>query len=133
MSLLGDDIARALPELRAQALSCMVDSGHVEAITGSSNDPSTHQRINAWTPSWTGPMQVRVTSIEQMVLAGGQEVAVVRAMVDIPDHVTVTTQHRIRVTSTRDPLLAGVPLYVRAVQPGTWLARRKLTVTSDQG
>ena len=83
MSLLGDDIARALPELRAQALSCMVDSGHVETITGSSDDPSTHQRINTWTPSWTGPMQVRVTSIEQMVLAGGQEVAVVRAMVFI--------------------------------------------------
>ena len=57
--MLGADIAAALPSLRAHAESLMVDTGELQARTGSSINATTGARVDVWAAYWSGPMRWR--------------------------------------------------------------------------
>lgn len=132
--MLGPDLAAMLPTLRAQAESMLVDTGELQARTGSSTNATTGARVDAWTAYWSGPMRSRVPLQGQQNTAGGQDVTVSRPQVQIPTSATVPdVGHRVVLTASADASLVGVPLYVRHVQTGTHLVMRRLEVAFEQG
>ena len=132
--MLGDVISGALPELQDEAESLLTDSGELQRRDGYTLDPDTRQRIDRWVPYWSGPMRVRVESVEQQITTGGQDVTILRARASLPVSVEgVTAQDRIVATQCADPMALGVPLYVKAVPLGTQMVLRRLPVSTEQG
>ena len=130
---LGQAIDAALAGLRAEAMSIMIDYGDLQARTGSTIDPDTGARIDVWTTYWSGPMRIKVSRVDQTVTAAGQQIVIVFADVSVPlDTPTISSLDRVLATHAADPQVAGMPLYIRTVQVGTHLVRRKLATTSGQ-
>ena len=58
--MLGDDIAAALPGLRAQAESMMTDAGLVKRGNGGTTmDPETLEEVPTFDTVWSGPCRVQ--------------------------------------------------------------------------
>lgn len=132
--MLGGDLASALPALRAQSESLMVDAGTLERRAGSTTDATTGARVDTWAAYWSGPMRVRVAVQGQSVQAGGQDVEVSRPQVQIPTSAPATVAgDRVVLSAAADASLVGVPLYVQHVQTGTHLVMRRLDVSFAQG
>lgn len=130
---LGPSVAASISGLRTEAKSLLVDEGALQSKTGSHIDPDTGARIDEWTTYWSGPMRVKVSRVDQMVTAAGQQIVIIFADVSVPlDTPLISAQHRVLPTWAHDPQVVGVPLYIRTVQIGTHLVRRKLATTSDQ-
>ena len=112
----------------------MVDAGALERRTGSTMDATTGERVDTWTPYWSGPMRARVALQGQSVAAGGQDVEVSWPQVQIPTSADVPVAgDRVVLSAASDASLVGVPLYIQHVQTGTHLVMRRLAVAFGQG
>lgn len=128
--MLTDDIAAALPELRAQAESLMVDTCAITRPGGRGEyDPDTHTYGAATdTTVYTGACRVRADLDPGDVDFGGGPVTLTTALVSIPidadqvlqgDTVTITA-------AVNDPQLVGRTFTVRAVLAQTHATARRL-------
>lgn len=133
--MLGDAIAATLPRLRAEAESTLRDRCTVERKSGSTIDPQTGARIDQWSVLHAYlPCRVRVDRSEQQVTTGEQEVTVLRAICAVPfSALGIDVGHRVTLTTSGDPDLIGLPLFVKAVPRGRDMLLRRLSVADDQG
>jgi hypothetical protein len=130
--MLGWDVAAALPELRAQAESLMVDTVAVERQDGTTLDPVTLEEVPAWTSVYSGKARVQRSGAlsPRDDVAGGYEFPVGSLIVQAPlsavgvvegDRVTVTA-----VASVSDPDLVGVVATVKGNLAKTHATKRTL-------
>jgi len=117
--MLGDDLAAALPELRAHAESMMADTIRVERQTGTTQDPVTLEDVATWATVHEGPGRVqRPGNQPAETVAGEVEFGVSTVLVQLPLSVTgVKRDHRVTVTALgplSDPDLLGVVATVKA-------------------
>jgi len=130
--MLGEDIAAALPELRAHAESLMVDTVRVQRQTGTNVDPDTLAEAPAFTTVYLGKARLQrpgaLSPNEQV--AGGFEFDVRAVMAQLPltatgivagDRVTVTA-----IGATTDPDLLGLVATVQANLTKTHATKRTL-------
>ena len=131
--MLGEDIAAALPELRAHAESLMVDTVRVQHPTGAFNtDPDTLAEVPAFSTVYLGKARLQrpgaLSPNEQV--AGGFEFDVRAVMAQLPltatgivagDRVTVTA-----IGATTDPDLLGLVATVQANLTKTHATKRTL-------
>jgi len=130
---LGDDIAAALPELRAHAESLMTDWVLVERATGTqSMDPDTLEMVDDYATVHEGKGRVqrsgRLSPHESV--AGEVEFGVNALMVQLPLSVLgVKKGHRVTVTAVdpgSDPDLLGLVATVQANLTKTHATKRTL-------
>ena len=127
--MLGDDLAAALPELRAHAESLLHDTGELQHVTGSTVRAD-GWREDTWTTYWTGPIRLaRVNAQDGSADIAGDHRTVARYTCVIPISVTgVEVGHRVVVTS--GDALATRPLYVVDMPPlATHGVLRRLAVS----
>ena len=74
--MLGHDVGHALPELRRQAESLMVDVGTVNIVT-SVFDPTMNANVETLTPAYSGRMRVWRATSSATAEAAGQQVTVI--------------------------------------------------------
>ena len=128
--MIGDDIAAALPELRAQAESLMRDGCVVERRTGRVMDDTTLEYVDSWSRVYEGPCRVKVAG-SAPAEASGRAYVITDAVLQLPigperflddDRVTITT-------ASYDPDLAGVVLTVTSREVKTHATMRRLHVS----
>ena len=108
--MIGDDIARALPECRAHALSRMTSTAYVERVLGVTADPLTGADVvQVETVHAALPCRVKasVSALQPRDVAG----------VDVPerpdqihfpwDTAGLEVGQRVTVTASRNPILVG--------------------------
>lgn len=131
--MIGEDIDAALPELREQALSLMIDACVVERLTGRTRDPVTLEDADVWTPLYSGRCRVQIVSTgtpDEMTNAPGRDWIVLEAVVQLPvDATQYRSRDRVTVTaSVHDPALAGAVLTVTGQRRKTHAVMRRLNV-----
>ena len=132
--MIGDDITAALPELREQALSLMVDACVVERPAGRVRDPVTLEYTDVWITVYPeGPCRVQIVTVgtpSELVGAPGRDWIVQEAVVQLPvQAVQYRSRDRVTVTaSAEDPALAGAVLTVTGQQRKTHAVMRRLNV-----
>ena len=128
----GDDIAAALPELRAHAESLMTDTIRLERFTGSAPDPVTLEMVDTYAAVYEGKGRVQRSGqlSPHESVAGEIEFGVNALMVQLPlsasgikkgDRVTV-----VAVGSVSDPDMAGLVATVQANLTKTHATKRTL-------
>jgi len=131
--VIGDDLAAALPELRAQAESMMRDACTVKRPNGTTLDPDTLEEVPAYLDVYAGPCRVQrsgaLSPREQS--PGGYEFGVDSVLVQLPmmasagiargDVFTVTA-----VGDISDPDLLDVVATVQANLTKTHATKRTL-------
>lgn len=131
--MLGHDIAAALPELRAQAESLMVDTLLIEDETGETTiDPVTLAEVPEYAEVYAGPGRVQrpgsLSPREQV--SGGFEFGVKALLAQLPLSATgITPGMRVTVVAvgaTTDPDLLDMVATVRANLTKTHPAKRTL-------
>jgi hypothetical protein len=126
---IGYDIAAALPELRAQAESMMLDTVKVERQTGATTDPVTLEDVPTWETIYEGKGRwQRPDTVAAETVAGEVEFGVNRTTVQLPMSATgVKRGDRATCTaSTFDPDLPGTQATVLAVPNKTHAIMRRL-------
>lgn len=130
--MLGHDIAAALPDLRAQAESLMVDAC---TITGGGGEPAWDDSAGEWTTSagstvYAGKCRVQVPNVaEQNADAGEREWTIQAAIVSLPvaGSEAVQVGHVITITDCPwDVSLEGVTFRVTAEHRKTHATARRL-------
>lgn len=116
--MLGNDIAGALPTLRAEAESLMRDTAVVERSVGQVRDPDNGQLIDDWQSVAEIPVRVvRVGAAAKRGVEAGQTVdsadVEFRTRWDVAD---LRIGDRVRVTTGGDSRLQGVPVTVSEVE-----------------
>lgn len=117
---LGDEIAAALPKLRAQAESMMRDTILVEHQTGTTPDPATLEEVPVYETVHTGKARVqRPGSIKPSErVAGEVEFGLSTILAQLPLSATgLQRGHRLTVTAVgpeSDPDLLGLVATVQA-------------------
>lgn len=130
--MLGDDIAAALPELRAHAESLMVDAVLVERPDGTTLDPDSLEEVPEFTSVASSQARVQRPAAlsPRESLSGGFEFGVNTVLVQLPLSVTgVSKGDRVTVTAlgpTTDPDLLGMVATVRANLTKTHPTKRTL-------
>jgi hypothetical protein len=130
--MLGEDIAQALPELRAHAESLMVDTLTVEVPNGTTLDPDTLEEVPAWAPVYEGPGRVQRPGAlsPREDVAGGYEFGVKAILAQLPLTATgITAGARVTVTALgplSDPDLLGLVATVQANLTKTHPTKRTL-------
>jgi hypothetical protein len=129
--MLGDDIAAALPELRAQAESLMVDTLRVEVLTGSAPDPTTLEMTDTYTTVYEGKGRIqRPGNQPAQTVAGEVEFGVGTVYAQLPiDATGIKRNARVTVLAiggTTDPDLLGVVATVQANLTKTHPTKRTL-------
>ena len=130
--VIGDDIAAALPELRAQAESLMRDSCVVERRTGRVMDDTSLEYVDSWSRVYEGRCRVQVAATQPAEeVVGGRAFVVTDAVVQLPvGPVDFADDDRVTVTSTAyDPALVGVVLSVTSREVKTHPVMRRLHVS----
>lgn len=130
--MLGGDLAAGLPELRAHAVSMMVDSCVVERRTGRVMDDSTFEYVDAWTRVYSGRCRVQVAATQPVEPdPGGRAWVVTDAVVQLPvDGTDYVDDDRVTVTACAfDPALVGVVLSVTSREVKTHDIMRRLHVS----
>ena len=130
--VIGDDIAAALPELRAQAESLMRDSCVVERRTGRVMDDATLEYVDSWSRVYEGRCRVQVAATQPAEeVVGGRAFVVTDAVVQLPvGPVDFADDDRVTVTFTAyDPALVGVVLSVTSREVKTHPVMRRLHVS----
>ena len=132
--MIGDDIAAALPALRAEAESLMVDLGSIERADGWDVDPDNGQRVPRWIPVATTPVRVvRVTVADLQSSTGGQNltqaVVELRAPWNLSD---LLVGDRLVLTVSSDPRLLGVPIVVSEIDHATHAVARRFRGVLDE-
>ena len=131
--MIGHDIDAALPGLRAEAESLMLDAGMIGTLT-TGYDDATNAVVEHVEPLYTGPMRVWRGNAETTVTSAGQQVTVQPIRVNIPWHVaTVEPGMRVQVTQSSDASLLGARLVVMAWAAGTQRVQRRLECDLDEG
>jgi hypothetical protein len=126
---LGDDIAAALPELRAQAESLMVDTVKVERETGTTPDPVTLEEVPIWETVYEGKGRwQRPDTVAAEKVAGEVEFGLNRTTIQLPmSAVGIVRGYRATCTvSAYDPDLPGTKATVLAVPNKTHATMRRL-------
>lgn len=72
--MIGDDVAAALPELRAQAVSAMRDTVLVETVTGETLDPETNEVIPEFATVYSGACRLIRTDFKDFTKSAGEAV-----------------------------------------------------------
>ena len=130
--MLEQEIAAALPEMRAHAESLMVDMVLVERPDGTTLDPDTLEEVPAFTSvvSSRGRVQRPGSLSPRESLSGGFEFGVNTVLVQLPLSVSgVLKGDRVTVTAlgpTTDPDLLGMVATVRANLTKTHPTKRTL-------
>jgi hypothetical protein len=129
---LGTDILWALPGLRAQAESLMVDTVLVEEQSGTSLDPVSLAEVPAYAEVYAGPGRIqRPGSLSPRDdVVGGVEFGIQAVLVQLPLSVTgVESGMRVTVTevaANTDPDLLGLVATVQANLTKTHPTKRTL-------
>ena len=131
---LGYDIAAALPALRAQAESLMVDACEVSRATGATTlDPDTLEEVPVFAPVWSGRCRVQrsgALSPREQSGSAGYEFGVDSVLAQLPlDALDVRRGDRFTVTavgSVSDPDLVGLVATVQANMAKTHATKRTL-------
>lgn len=126
---LGDDLAAALPELRAHAESMMTDTIRLERVTGSAPHPTTLEMVDTYETVYEGKgrwQRPNVQASESVV--GGVEFGVNAVTVQLPIAVTVAArgQRATCLASQTDPALPGTKATVLGVPNKTHATKRRL-------
>ena len=130
--MLGHDVGHALPELRRQAESLMVDVGTVNIVT-SVFDPTMNANVETLTPVYSGRMRVWRATSSATAEAAGQQVTALPLRCALPWATSGIEQGQIVVLSAAaDPRLVGKRLIVRDVSSATHSVRRVLTLVDHQ-
>nr|DAL14415.1 MAG TPA_asm: head closure knob [Caudoviricetes sp.] len=138
--MLHDDIAAALPELRAHALSLMVDSCTItrrrldeDGEPVREMDPVTLELTDVWDEVWAGRCRVQrpgAVMVGREPVVGGAEYNVETVHVQVPLSVLgVKADDRVTVTAVgaiSDPDSVGMVLSVRVNQHKTHATKRVL-------
>ena len=130
--MLGDDIAAALPDLRAQAESLMVDTCVIRRQNGTAPDPVTLAEVPVFEDVWSGPCRIQrsgaLSPSEQT--PGGYEFGLNSVLAQLPiastgirrgDVLEVTA-----VGAVSDPALLGAVATVQADMSKTHATKRTL-------
>lgn len=132
--MIGDDIAAALPALRAEAESLMVDRGTIERADGWDVDPDNGQRVPRWAAVATTPVRVvRVTVADLQSSTGGQSLT--QAVVEFRAPWTLADLRigdRIILTASADSRLLGVPIVVSEIDHATHAVARRFRGVLDE-
>ena len=130
--MLGHDVGHALPELRRQAESLMVDVGTVNIVT-SVFDPTMNANVETLTPVYSGRMRVWRATSSATAGAAGQPVTALPLRCALPWATSGIEPGQIVVLSAAaDPRLVGKRLIVRDVSSATHSVRRVLTLVDHQ-
>ena len=130
--MLGHDVGHALPELRRQAESLMVDVGTVNIVT-SVFDPTMNANVETLTPAYSGRMRVWRATSSATAEAAGQQVTALPLRCALPWATSGIEPGQIVVLSAAaDPRLVGKRLIVRDVSSATHSVRRVLTLVDHQ-
>ena len=126
--MLGHDVGHALPELRRQAESLMVDVGTVNIVT-SVFDPTMNANVETLTPAYSGRMRVWRATSSATAEAAGQQVTALPLRCALPWATSGIEPGQIVVLSAAaDPRLVGKRLIDRDVSSATQSVRRVLTL-----
>lgn len=136
--LIGDDIAAALPELRAQAVSLMVDSCSIVRPGLPATDPVTGASVPTSTPVYTGACKVGGDRpYEQLPEGQGVTVTVQRFILHIPaDGPRVQSGDVATITASQQPHLVGVVFRIAGPDERSWQTSQRVFVdriTAPQG
>ena len=124
--MLGDDIAAALPELRAQAESTLTDSCELQRKAGRTIDPTNGMATDTWTTYATVPCKLRDGAVlPSSQRAGEQDLTGLRLILAVPVSVA-----GVRVGDRA--VLSGLTVYISGVPRGTHMVLQRLDVTEDQ-
>lgn len=131
--MIADDIAAALPELRSQAESLMVDTCTIvgapwveETVDGVTSRTGTVKYAGK---CWVRPRGVQAAGAS----AGGVDATATRLTVNVPYTVaSVARDDEVTITAGDDPDLVGVTARVESVQRGTFSVQRRLLCSDPQ-
>lgn len=130
--MLGEDVAAALPGMRAQAESLMQDTVLVEVGTGVELDPDTLEEVPEWAEVYAGPGRIqRPGSLSPRDdVVGGVEFGIQAVLAQLPLS-AVGIQSGMRVTveavgASTDPDLLGLVATVQANLTKTHPTKRTL-------
>lgn len=131
--MLVDDVAAALPELRAQAEALMTSRGRIGTVT-ETLDPATNTLARDLAVVYEGPMRVYRARQSAVASAAGQQVTSLPLTCSVPWHVSAVTAGMVVVVDvSADPSLVGRELVVADVSRAESMVRRRLTVVDNQG
>lgn len=138
--MLVDDVAAALPELRAQAEALMTSRGRIGTVTETLDpatntlDPATNTLARDLAVVYEGPMRVYRARQSAVASAAGQQVTSLPLTCSVPWHVSAVTAGMVVVVDvSADPSLVGRELVVADVSRAESMVRRRLTVVDNQG
>lgn len=133
--MLGDDIAAALPELRAQAESLMTSQVIIEHPTGSVFDPVSNEDVSTWETVYEGKARLYAPKTQPaMVDAGGQIVNTQTYQGTLPwETVGVHASDRVTVNESEDPDQIGKTFTITSVLASGSAIARRFVATDDQG
>jgi hypothetical protein len=129
--MLGNDLAAALPEMRLQAESMMVDTCRIEYVSGSTWDEDAGTNVDTYSTRYQGKCRTQTTlTAEANSSAGEREWTVQSLTVSVPMSVTgVAVGDRITVLSSAlDADLLGRVFSVSALAHKTHMTARRLRV-----
>ncbi|MGC4151501.1 MAG: DUF6093 family protein [Propionicimonas sp.] len=117
--MIGDDIARALPELRAHAESLMRDTVLVERPGLTTTDPETGQPTTPYATIYSGQAKIQSTDqYESSPEVGTAIHTLQRSLLHVPvGAFRAETGDRVTVKGSIDPLLIDVRLRVVQIAP----------------
>lgn len=128
--MIGADIAAALPELRAQAESLMVDAVLIERRAGQSTDQVTGKVVDVFEPVWSGKCRwLRPVTWDNPTQVADSEIAKVDRDMRLPVDGTGEVRRGDRVTCTasaHDPARVGEVAWVRVVETQSQPVHRRL-------
>jgi hypothetical protein len=133
--MLGDDIAAALDELRAQAESMMTSTVTIERPAGATFDPDTNEQTQVWEPVHQSiPARLYAPKTQpQMVDAGEQTVNSQIYQGTLPWSTTgVHSSDRITITDSDDPDQVGKTFTILSVLASGSMIARRFTAIDDQ-
>jgi hypothetical protein len=127
--MLGDVISGALPAMRAQAESLMVDACVIDRPTGETLNETTGQMVPTFADVYTGKCRLQDVGTQAgSPNAGEHQFVVVGHVVQLPIDATVyEIGDRVRMTVvTLDPALVGHPFTVTSLATKSHATMRRL-------
>lgn len=132
--MIGNDIAAALPELRRESESLLVDACRIDRAAGGTLDPVTHQSVTTWEPIWSGPCRAKVRTEGQSAVVAAEPVSVLRVEVSLA--VTTPAPHvgnRVTITNAvNDPALQDIETFVTGAPVGSQTVLRRVMTEKAQ-
>lgn len=137
--MIGDDIAAALPELRAQAESLMTTPCEIREPGSRQYNPETDTEqyvpgALVWPPAGeTGWCHIRQGNQPVVVVAGGQQVTEQGYLCTVPHDAVFNAGHILKITGGDDPYLVGRSLTIETIHGRTWRVQRRFLALDNLG